>query len=231
MSCQVQEISPIDVLRANWHHFNRNYRETITYLWALSQKYNAVFPCYDRMAEMCGYSRRTAINICNVLCKLGLICWVRRGYRSNLYFLPDELVEFDLRNQDLSTKPYDTSCTISCTVLDNIDSLSHVHNGSPTAPVPSSTDVPISQDEKQQKEEAFRKLPHILQQPFMKDFDFQKGSWILDRLCEQQMQEIIKDMRWYAAFLRSKNEKVHSYCGLFVKMALKFIGLKPKIDK
>lgn len=214
--------SILELLKSYWHTLNRNYRETIKYLWALAQKHNFVFPSYERIAEMCGYSVRTAKNICARLAKIGLISWKRRGYQSNLYFLPDELLKLDLRNRRLFTDSPRESCTISCTVLNNIDSKKYVHTGEPSASPPATPDVPKNLDKgEQQQPKGYENLPHALKIGFMKQFDFERGGWIIDQLSEGAVSDILNDMKWFA-----KKQKISSYCGLFVNFALKKIGLK-----
>jgi hypothetical protein len=221
---QVASESIIDLIRKFWHTFNKNYRETLKYLWALANKHQFVFPTYERMAEMCGYSLRTAINICKKLAKLGIIGWQRRGYRSNLYFLPDELIKFNLRNTRLLTDSPRQSCTISCTVLNNIDSDSYVHCEEPLATSPASPNVPKNLENEQQKQNTeFQKLPVALRLAFMKEFDFERGGWIIQNLSECSISEILSDMKWF-----SKQQKVTSYCGLFVKLALNSLGIGKK---
>lgn len=212
-----------ETLKQYWHLFNKNYRETIKYLWALSQKHDFVFPTYERMAEICGYSVRTAKNICARLAELGIISWMRRGYRSNLYFLPDELVSLNLRNRQLFAKSSSESCTISCTVLNNIDSNEYVHRGEPSASPPPLADVPKNLEEEQQSElkKNFDKLPQALRLGFMREFDFKRGSWIVQQLSECHVSEILRDMLWYR-----KKKPVDNPCALFVSFALKKLGIR-----
>ncbi len=68
------------------------------YLQSLSKKLIHVFPSQSTIAEKCGCHRSTANQILKKFSELGWITYIRRCFRSNEYYMPDELIDIDLND-------------------------------------------------------------------------------------------------------------------------------------
>lgn len=224
-------LSPLSILKFEWFDYSKNYKFILSYLSKLSKDHNFVFPCYKRMSEVGKMSLRTAKTIVKYFKSKGFVGWIRRPYNSNLYFLHEELIAFDFDHADDLLKK-DKSCTQSCTVLTITESCSCVHCGKPSvSPAAAPQNVPIDfikehpEQLPPQEQNSYTSwcasglLPIPLRIQFMHHFNFEKMGWLVQKLSEQSISEILSNMKWFV-----NKQKVGSLCGLFVKLSLKQLG-------
>lgn len=74
------------------------------YLKYLSMKCIHVFPSHETIAKACDCHRSTVIRILKMFEELEWIFVKQRCFRSNLYYMPDELIQMDLDNPETFTR-------------------------------------------------------------------------------------------------------------------------------
>ena len=216
--------SLVEVLISLWGSFNRNYKRLFEYLWWMSKNLHFVFPSLETISENCKMAKRTVQNILKRFAEWGLIGWKKRGYRSNIYFMPEELINFDMQNKRFLTHKNAQNCHVSCHVLDvaKDNKIFNVHETTKSATISAPPDVPKDlEKEKQELRDHFKILPHALRVEFMKDFDFKNFGWIIKRLSALHIHEILRDMKWFV-----NQKSVQNKCALFVKLAIDKISKK-----
>ncbi len=159
-----------------------------------------VFPSLETIAKDIKLSKRQVQNALKYFCKVGLLGWVKRPYRSNVYFMPDEIIEIDLKDERSLNERSEINCHQNCHVFPVVLSKEkelQCTSKSPSAPVPKSLEKKEQKDQEERKKWYFS-LPMCLQLRFMWDsFDFKRFGWIFKSLSEQQIYEILNDFTWY----------------------------------
>lgn len=221
----MQKKSLVEILKNSWQIFTKGYRRVFKYLWWFFKKLRQVFPSLETIAKEVKLSKRQVQNALKHFLTLGLIGWVRRPYQSNVYFMPDEVIGVNLKDErSLNEKLPENShenCHKDCHVFNvasSFVSLSSCTSESPSAIVPK-----FKEKEKQQGQEAkkswYFSLPKSLQLKFIYDlFDFTRFGWALKALTEYEVSEVINNFFWYR-----KRKAVDKPERLIFQLALKEI--------
>ena len=188
------------MFKDSWQLFSKGYRKVFKYLWWYFRHLRTVFPSLETIAKEIKLSKRQVQNALNHFLKLKLVGWVKRPYQSNVYFMPDEIIEINLKDErGLNAKPqqnFQQDCHVF-TVASSSDLKYSCTSGTPSA------NVPISGKKSEEKATEERKswfnsLQERLKLKFMwESFDFKKFGWITKKLSEYQINEILNDLSWY----------------------------------
>lgn len=185
------------------------------------QNKDHVFPGKDRIAARIDASVRTVSNALKKFQELGLLTWVKRGHRSNVYIFDEIFKQIDLDHIDEFLDNLRENCRTNCRLYSDTSLVDiHVHT-SPAAHVPKSLKKLAAP-----RLMSFEDLPHQLKQPFMKAFDFANFGWQLKLLPEVGQQEIIENMRWYAreqVLIGKPIKNMDTWCKIFTSMMRKWI--------
>ncbi len=180
------------------------------------QNKDHVFPGKARIAERIDASVKTVGNALKFFKDLGLLCWIKRGHRSNLYLFDNIFKEIDVDNIGEFLQNLREDCRSNCRLYNEVSKEDiHVHT-LPAAHVPKSLKKIAAPSLTN-----YEDLPHQLKQPFMKAFDFENYGWQIKLLPEVSQQEIVKNMRWYASEQEKKGNPIRDmvrWCKIFTKM-------------
>ncbi len=196
----MQKKSLLEFFKDSWQLFSKGYRKVFKYLWWYFQKVRAVFPSLETIAKDIKMSKRQVQNALKYFCSVGLIGWVKRPYQSNVYFMPNEIIKIDLKDERSLNAHSEINCHQDCHVLPVVSSSVlniSCTSKSPSAPVPKSLEKKEQKDKEERKKWYFS-LPISLQLRFMWDaFDFKRFGWAIKALSEHQIYEILNDFTWY----------------------------------
>ena len=215
-------INPLlEILRQHWALFAPKHKKVFKYLVRLFQNVDHVFPGKAYIADRIEVSEKTVANALKLFKELGLFTWKNRGSFSNVYIFDNIFREIDVDDIDGFLDRLRGNCRSDCRLYNEASKEDiHVHT-SPAA------HVPKSGEKKEQKSPmTFEKLPHKLNQPFMRHFDFEKYGWQIPLLPEVGQQEIITDMRWYALEQAKQGKPIRdmvTWCKIFTWKMKKWI--------
>ncbi|OGT44314.1 MAG: hypothetical protein A3F13_02795 [Gammaproteobacteria bacterium RIFCSPHIGHO2_12_FULL_40_19] len=211
----------LEILRQHWELFSEKYQKVFRYLLRMFQNKDHVYPGHARIADKIDASVKTVGNALRLFKELGLFYWEKRGHRSNLYIFDNIFREIDADDIDGFLRTLRDDCRSNCRLYNEASKVDiHVH-ALPAAHEPKSSDK-----KQQQPPLSFEDLPHMLNQPFMRSFDFEKYGWQIKLLPEVGQQEIITDMRWYALEQAKQGKPVKdmvTWCKIFTSMMKKWI--------
>lgn len=180
-----------------------------------------VFPGKSRIAKAIGGSVKTVGNALKLFKDLNLLEWQKRGHRSNLYILDEIFKQIDPDKIDEFLADLRENCRSNCRLYSGVSKVDiHVHS------LPSANVSKFSEKKEQKEPMSFEDLPHKLQQPFMKAFDFEKYGWQIKLLPEVGQQEIITNLRWYALEQQKLGNPIKdmvTWCKIFTSMMKKWI--------
>jgi hypothetical protein len=190
----------IELLKNSWQLFSKGYRKVLKYIWWFFRHVRAVFPSLETISKDTKLSKRQVQNALKYFLNLGIIAWIKRPYRSNVYFMPDEIIKLDLANDKEMNAVSLENCHQNCHVLDVVLSSENINkctSEAPSAPVPKSSEKEQEQA-KEQRKAWYYSLPRSLRLKFMWDsFDFKRFGWVIKALSEQQVYDILNDLNWY----------------------------------
>lgn len=196
----MEKRSLTELLKNSWRIFSKGYRRVFKYLWWFFRHLRTVFPSLDTISMEVKLSKRQVQNALNHFLGLGLLGWVKRPYQSNVYFMPEEIIEIDLKDEKSMNARSEQNCHQDCHVLPVASSSVFSFpctSGTPSANVPKSSK---KEEEKAAEERKtwFNSLHRSLRLKFMwESFDFKRFGWITKNLSECQIYEILNDFSWY----------------------------------
>lgn len=189
----------IEALKNAWQLLSKGYKKVLKYIWWYFKKLKTVFPSHATIANDVGLSEKQVRNALNHFESKGWIGWVKRPYHSNVYFMPDEIINLNLNDEKemsyLSQQNYRQNYRV-------LDVLSSYEDNTCTSGTPSAT-VPISSIKEQEqgleeKKKWYSSLPEFLKKMFMWDrFDYKRFGWAIKSLSEQEIYELSNDFTWY----------------------------------
>lgn len=130
-------------------------KKILQYLQWFAKKFRCVFPCLQKIANAIRCSIRTVSNATRLFENLGWVYKKRRGYCSNIYFINEEIIALDLKDESIFLRE---NLPIDCHVLKESSSVF----------IDSTV---VDEDQLIQKKKEKRPIPH-----FLKKSDLQESQ-------------------------------------------------------
>lgn len=171
-------------------------KKAFKYLQWFAQKFRCVFPCLQKIANAIGCSKATVMRATSLFEKLGWIAKKKRGYCSNTYFMNDELISLNLKDEKIFLRE---ECKVNATVFKESFPV-YIDTSTSLVPVSKS---PISEEQP---------ILDVVKIKCLKVEDQQKLS---NKFSEYSLVQAIQDAKWYAR----QGRKILSYIGLIYSRA------------
>lgn len=128
-----------EIFKNLFKSLSRSTQQIYKYLHWMCNKYHFVEPSIDRIAAKAGVSRRTVFNALKLFIENGWLATKRRAYRTNVYFMSDELLKLDpsdpktfeklsTKNEDFSSENCTICCTKACTVVRSKSDIKEIND-------------------------------------------------------------------------------------------------------